>query len=143
MTVAALVAKENVPVVLQIIGTEIENVVDTFTMGYCTYSQVVQELYNAQRQLWVLATDEMHIQGWLVTKLQTLAVGRRLILDLFGGEDIDLLLTHLEIVEDWAEQYGATETFAYARPGIRKKLRKYGFHHVCDIVIRPLKQKVH
>lgn len=138
-----LIAKENVPVILQAIGTDIEDVVDTFTMGYCTYNQVVLELYNAQRQLWILATDDMHIQGWMITKLQNIACGRRLILDLFGGKDVDLLLTYHETIEDWAKQYGATELFAYARPGFRKKLRKYGFHHVCDIVIRPFKQKVH
>ncbi|KKK95386.1 hypothetical protein LCGC14_2673320 [marine sediment metagenome] len=104
-----LIAKENVPVILQAIGTDIEDVVDTFTMGYCTYNQVVLELYNAQRQLWILATDDMHIQGWLVTKLLNIAFGRRLVLDLFGGKDVDLLLSHLEKVEDWAKQYGATE----------------------------------
>jgi len=138
-----LIAKENVPSVLQVIGADVEKVVDTFTMGYCTYYQVVQDLYKTTRQLWVLPTEDMQIQGWLITKLQMLPVGRRLIFDLFGGQDIDSLLTHLDTVESWAEQHGVTETFGYVRPGLRKKLREHGFHHVCDIVIRPLKQQVH
>ena len=76
-------------------------------------------------------------------------MGSRLIFDLFGGDgifdnnDMDLLLTHLTKIEKWAEQNGATETFGYVRPGLRRKLKKHGFHHVCDIVIRPLNQTVH
>jgi len=138
-----LIAKENVPSILQLIGQDIEDVVDTFTMGHCTYHDVVQELYTEYRQLWVLPTEALQIQGWLVTKIQNLAHGKRLILDLFGGTDVDLLLSHLDRVEEWAEQFGVTETFAYARPGLRKKLRKHGFHHICDIVIRPLNQREH
>lgn len=149
MTEPVLIAKENVPMLLQVVGQDIENVIDTFTMGNSSYHQVVTDLYNGSRQLWILATDEFQVQGWLVTKLQNLPAGKRLIFDLFGGKgifadnDLDLLLTHLDKIEDWAAQYGVTETFGYMRPGLRKKLRKYGFHHVCDIVIRPLKQKVH
>lgn len=131
------------PLLLQVVGQDIESVIDTFTMGNCTYHQVVLDLYNGSRQLWILATEEFQVQGWLVTKLQNLPTGKRLIFDLFGGEDVDLLLSHLDKIESWAEQYGVVETFGYVRPGLRKKLRKYGFHHVCDIVIRPLKQKVH
>lgn len=141
-----LIAKENVPTMLQVIGQDIEAVVDAFTLGHCDYSSVVRDLCTEHRQLWVLATDEMHIQGWLVTKIQALAYGKRLVLDLFGGHgifddnDMALLLSHLTKIETWAEQYGATETLAYARPGLRRKLKKHGFHHVCDIIIKPLKQ---
>lgn len=138
-----LIAKENVNIVLQVIGQEVSDLVDTFTVGSCTYSDVVQGLYNETRQLWVLPTDGMLIQGWLITKIQQLPHGKRLIFDLFGGHDVDLLLAHLDTVEAWAEQYGAVETFGYVRPGLRKKLKKHGFSHVCDIVIRPLKRQVH
>jgi len=72
-----LIAKENVPSVLQLIGQDIEDVVTTFTMGHCTYHSVVQELYTEHRQLWVLPTEALTIQGWLVTKLQNLAYGKK------------------------------------------------------------------
>jgi len=144
MTEPVLIAKENVPIILEVIGKDIEEVVDEFTMGHCTYHSVVEELYHERRQLWVLASEEMRIQGWLVTKIQNIAGGKRLILDLFGGNGIfnenhmDLLLSHLDKIEKWAQRHGATESFGYVRPGLRRKLKKHGFHHVCDLVIRPL-----
>lgn len=143
MTNPMLIAKENVPVILQIIGTDIEEVINTFTMGRCSYYNVVKELQTAHRQLWILPTEEMKIQAWLVTRLENHPFGKRLVFDLFGGEDLDLILTHLDAFEDWARAQGAVETFAYMRPGLRRKLKKYGFRHVCDIVVRPLNHKVH
>ncbi len=140
MTTPILIAKENVPVILQLIGTDIESVIDEFTMGTCTYYKVVQELSSEHRQLWVLPTEEMHIQAWLVTKIENHPMGKRLIFDLFGGEDLDLILTHLEDFEDWARSLGVVETFAYMRPGLRRKLKKHGFRHMCDIVMKPLQQ---
>lgn len=140
MTVPVLIAKENVPVILQIIGADIEHVIDTFTMGHCTYYNVVKELYAAHRQLWVLPTENMTIQGWLVTKIENHPMGKRLVFDLFGGADLELILTHLENFEDWARAQGVVETFGYVRPGLRKKLKKHGFRHMCDIVMKPLQQ---
>jgi len=143
MTNYVLIAKEFVPAVLQLIGQDVEKVIDTFTMGRCTYYNVVQDLYTEHRQLWVLPTEDMQIQGWLVTKIENLATGKRLIFDLFGGEDLDLILTHLDRFEDWAREIGVVETLGFTRPGFRKKLKKHGFQHVCDIVIKPLTKQVH
>lgn len=134
-----LIAKENMPTMLMVVGHDIEKVIDTFTVGYCEYYDVVKELYSGHRQLWILPMEDFKIQGWMITKIQTLATGKRLIFDLFGGKDLDLIFTHFDLIEAWAKKNGATEMFAYMRPGLRKKLKKFGFRHVCDIAIRPLK----
>ncbi len=138
MTNPVLIAKEHVPVVLQLIGKDIEKLMVAFHAGSDSYTNVVQGLYEEKRQLWILATEEHKIQAWMVTYLEPKANGKRLVLDLFGGEKIDEVFAHWSWLEAWAHAHGATEMLAFSRPGLRKKLREKGFHHVCDLVIKPL-----
>lgn len=133
-----LIAREHVPTVLQIIGKDVESLIEAFHAGNDSYTNVVQGLYEEKRQLWILATEDHKIQGWLVTYIEPQTVGKRLVLDLFGGENLDELLAKLPWVEAWAANLGATEVLAFGRPGLRKKLKKVGFHHVCDLIIKPL-----
>lgn len=133
-----LIAKEHVPVVLQIIGKEIEKLMQAFHAGSDSYTNVVQGLYEEKRQLWILATEEHKIQAWMVTYIEPRTNGKRLVLDLFGGENADEIFTKWPWFEAWAIAHGATEILAFSRPGLRKKLKKVGFHHVCDLVIKPL-----
>lgn len=133
-----LIARGHVPALLQLIGMEVESLLQMFSVGTNTYFNVVKGLYEETRQLWVLSTDEFKIQGWLVTYIEPRATGKRLVLDLFGGEDLQMLLANLYQIEEWAKALGCTEVMAYARPGIRKKLKKDGFRHVCDLIVKPL-----
>lgn len=134
-----LIARANVPCILQLVGTEIEKLIGIFSLEQGSYSSVVQALYNETKQLWVIPNqDSTEVQGWVVTYVEPMVSGKRLILDLFGGKDIDLLLKTMPYFEDWGRSLNCTEVMAYARPGIRKKLRKDGFHHVCDLIIKPL-----
>ena len=50
-TEPVLIASQNVPTILEIIGQDIEEVVNTFTVGHCTYADVVHELWHEQRQI--------------------------------------------------------------------------------------------
>lgn len=136
--IPVLIAKENVPCILQIVGHEIEELIQVFSAGSATYTNVVQCLYTETRQLWILASDDFQIHGWLVSYMEPRTMGKRLVLDLFGGKDIQVLLDTLYHIEDWAKALGATEVMAFARPGIRKKLKQDGFHHVCDLIVKPL-----
>jgi len=133
-----LVAKENVPMVLELVGSEIEEIMDTFVFGGDSYLQVVQDLYGAARQLWILPSEENIVQGWLITQIYVMPNEKRLIFDMFGGKDFEVLIEKLPIIEDWARQLGATEALAIARPGLRRKLKPYGFRHISDIVVKPL-----
>lgn len=139
-----LVAKENTPYVLEHIGQDIAQVVAELPSAECHYAGVVQDLYNARRQLWVLPSTTGGVQGWLVTKIERDGDGVvRLILDLMGGEDVDELLTHLEVITNWAMSFDAVEVRALVRPGLRKKLKQFGFYHKCDMVVKSLKGKLH
>ncbi len=138
MTDPVLIAKEHVPVVLQIIGADIEKLMAAFHAGSDSYANVVQGLYEEKRQLWILATEDHKIQGWLITYLEPKANGKRLVLDLFGGENLEEIVAKWPWLETWAYAHGATEMLAFSRPGLRKKLKRLGFHHVCDLVIKPL-----
>lgn len=133
-----LIARENVPLVLELIGGEIEDLLNTFLAGYDTYGHVVKELSESTRQLWILADATDQIQGWLITQIHSMPTEKRLILDMLGGKDIDVLFEHMPVIEKWARTFGATEAMAVVRPGLRKKLKAHGFHHVSDLVIKPL-----
>jgi hypothetical protein len=139
MMIPQLIAKENIPTMLQVVGKDIESVVETFAADYTTYFDIAQDLYVERRQLWILPTEEFQVQGWMVTRLVALPLGqKRLYLDLFGGEDLDILSPHFACIDAWARSHGATEMFAYSRPGLRREMRKQGFRHMCDIMIKPL-----
>lgn len=139
MTKPVLIAKENVPCMLQLVGKEIEALISLFSLGQGSFNSVVQGLYDETKQLWIIPNHDItDVQGWVVTYIEPKVLGKRLVLDLFGGKDLDLLLKNMSHFEDWGRSLGATEVLAYARPGIRKKLKKLGFRHVCDLIIKPL-----
>ena len=91
-----------------------------------------------------MTTDDLgQLRGWTVTRITATNGSRRLMFDFLGGKDIDKMLECLPYIEAWARQYDATETIAYARPGLRRKLKTKGFRHVCDLVVKPLQGQVH
>ena len=140
--VPVLVAKELVPSVLELIGGEIEALTNVFHLDYGSYHEVVQDLYQARRQLWVLVDEDFQTEAWLVTKIRSMPTGSRLVYDMVGGRDIDHMLTFLPNIEEWAKSYGVVESIAYARPGLRKKLKDFGFRHTCDVVFKSLADNV-
>ena len=55
-----------------------------------------------------------------------------------SGTSGNNVVGHFPTIENWALRLGATELVAYVRPGLRKKLKKHGFHHAYDVVTRSL-----
>lgn len=137
-----LIAKENTPAVLQLIGQNIGEVIKLYPG--LSFTNVVRDLYSAHRQLWVHCRTNMTIQAWMVTKVEIGEDGvRRLVVDLMGGEDLESLLPHWKRIEDWALKHGISQVRAMVRPGLRRKLRSLGFSHACDVIEKDLKGQLH
>ncbi len=132
-----LIAHENIPLLLPLISADLAEVIEKHGHGLTTYNEVVEDLRVAKKQLWVLVPDT-EIEAWIITSIAPSAFGRRLIIDFLSGHDLDALAELSPTIYDWAIKLGATELVAYVRPGLRKKLKKYGFHHAYDVVTRPL-----
>lgn len=132
-----LIAYENIPLLLPLVSESLAEVIEKHGQGLVTYQEVVEDLRVAKRQLWILV-PEMEIEAWMITSITPSAFGRRLVIDFLSGHDIDALAELHPTIFDWALKLGATELVAYVRPGLRKKLKKHGFHHAYDVVTRPL-----
>lgn len=135
--VPVLIAYQNIPLMLPLVSQDLAEVIGKHGHGLTTYQEVVEDLRIAKRQLWILVPDG-EIEAWLITSIMPSNFGRRLIIDFLSGEDLDSLVEHFPTIENWALRLGATELVAYVRPGLRKKLKKHGFHHAYDVITRPL-----
>lgn len=135
-----LVAKENVIRVWPGVKGLLERAME-YSTGEYGLQYLLQELIVGRFQLWFgidegASVPKLKVVG--VTSISTYPEKKRLRLELLAGEGLDDFLDKIDDIEQWARQFGATETEAYVRPGIAKILSGRGFKQPYSMVLRPI-----
>jgi hypothetical protein len=135
-----LVAKENMPKVWPGVKSFVAKAIP-FNAGEYSIDHVVHELAAGRFQLWI-GFDEsqtpLELKLIAVTSISTYPERKRLRFEFIAGKDFEKFFENLNEIEQWARQYGATETEAYVRPGVAKLLQKLGFSRPYEMVLRPI-----
>jgi len=135
-----LVATEN----MHIAWAGMEEAVTEAIEGYgreLTVESIRDSLFKGELQLWVCAI-EMHIFGWAITAVVNYAELKRLRFLLLGGNNMALWLKHIDAVEQWAAKMGILEVEAWVRPGLRKKLKPFGYAKAYEMVTKSIEKRV-
>lgn len=130
-----LVAKENVPLVVDNIATNIASVLESYTMGEFSARSLVENLVAGHAQLW-LHVEGRNVAAWAVTEIAVYKDLKRLRFMLMGGKDMNDWLDDIDYITAWSKQFGCSEVELWVRPGLRKKLEKFGFRKTYEVVTK-------
>jgi hypothetical protein len=136
----SLVPKEAIPVIWPAMEPMIAEVIDTRGQELAIVD-VFQNLVAERNQLWLYG-QRAKLQAWAITSISTYAAVKRLRLILLGGENIDEWLQHVDAIEQWALAFGCTEAEAWVRPGLRKKLERFGYEKAYEVVVKKISQRM-
>lgn len=135
-----LVCRENIPFVWPYVQPRLRDALDKFQFAEYTAEDLQQLLMQGAAQLWIAG----NVEGIAITRVVTYNHIRRLIIDFIDIEGHPEFEDHLEFLEAWGAQQGATQVEAECRPGLAPKaLRKFGYKQRRVKVFKHLKQGLH
>lgn len=137
-----LIAQENIPIVFPRVQARLAKALE-YGFGEIDLDELSRMLEQGAAQLWVGATPKPELKMIGVTRILAYPCVKRLSFDLLEGEDLNGFMHYLDVLENWARQFGATETEARVRPGLRKKLTAIGFIKAYEVVLRPIAEELH
>ena len=96
-------------------------------------------LLEGEFQLWLGTSEGPKLEMVGVTRITNYLRKKRLRIELLAGKHLQDFYDRLPELEQWAAGFGATETEASVRPGLRKLLvRDLGFKAGYETVVRPI-----
>ena len=123
MTPPELIAQENIPLVWPLVEPRLFKAMEKMEFVEFDTPYVFNLLHNGQAQLWVGGDGEMIA----ITRIGIYPSVKRLIIDFIEGQNAFDYKEHMEYIEHWAIQQGATQAEAEMRPGLQKVAREEGW----------------
>lgn len=118
-----LIAQENIPLIWPIIEPRLFAAMKKMEFVEFDTPYVYNLLQMGQAQLWVGGNGEMIA----ITRIGNYPNVKRLIIDFIEGHNAFDYKEHMEFIEHWAIEQGATQAEAEMRPGLRKAAREEGW----------------
>ncbi len=119
--IPVLIAKDNIPFVWSMIEPRLQIIIDKQEFVDFDAPHVYNLLLLEQAQLWIAGNGEMI----MITRIGNYPNGvKRLIVDFIQGTNYKNYKEHMEYIEHWAIQLGATQAEAEIQPGLEKFLIK-------------------
>jgi hypothetical protein len=137
-----LIAKENIRRMLPLVGPWLREVIDR-SEGIMGRFELLERLERGNAQLWIGTPDGAKLQMIMVTSIVTYPGVKRLRIELLKGAGLRDIVFYLDYVENWATQFGVTETEAWVQPGLRKMLTPHRFQKKAEIIVRPILKGQH
>lgn len=137
-----MIPVENLPDVLPIVLPMLEKTLEIY--GYNRYSleEIVYGLRMGLYTLWAGQEEESYI--FLITELRQEKSGLVVNVILGGGalDSEDLIIQHIELLEQWAKGIGAVGISVWGRLGWKKKLAPYGYQHETSLFRRVFSERM-
>ncbi len=123
MTPPELIAVGNIPLVWHLVAPRLQAAIDKIQFVEIDLPGIFNLLTSEQAQLWVGGTGEMIA----ITRIVNYPNVKRLVIDFIEGQNHEDYFEHMEYIEHWAVQLGATQAEAQIRPGLLKSARHEGW----------------
>lgn len=134
-----LIATQNIPLIWPVVEQRVVSAIER--NGFVEYdSEYVRSvLVQGNAQLWIGGEGEIMAFTRIVSFGETL----RLVVDFIEGSNPEKYTEHMECIERWAVQHGATQAEAELRPGLEKLARKQGWGKKRVQMYKHLTQRMH
>ena len=111
--------------------------IEVLARGELSTGELYKGLCSGANQLWLYHHLEQ-LQAWCITSIVDYDVVKRLRFLLLGGRNLEQWIQHIDTIERWAAARGCAEVEAWVRPGLRKKLDRFGYAKAYEVVLKKL-----
>jgi hypothetical protein len=138
-----LVSHEGVPYVFPNIRDRIVEAMQEREFSEYDVDELYRRLTVGEAQLWLIAEKGATLVLVGITRVIRYPNVKRLCVDWIVGSDLEGCALMLDVVANWARQFGCSEIEASCRKGVTKAMRKHGFSHQYDVIVKVIGGSTH
>lgn len=113
-----------------------------YTDGEYSLADVLDMLEQREAQLWIVGTEKK-LKAALVTMIVLYPQFPVLHILWAGGEELDAWAEHIAVLERYAQAQGAHRVRWFGRPGVLRKMQKFGYKQLYVVASKDVSTEVY